>query len=195
MRVLPEPHYLLLVQARKTKHANLVRDMLPCAWRPQFLQLAPQRCPHILDAAAHGPQVGLPLGEELGIVENERGYAGAVGRRIADFAALEDGELGGDAGDGIGGIWAWAGHKMEGAGALAVQAEVLGEALGHAHLEALLDEVADGPRVVFEIARGEALVGAVEKGEVTLLAQEGGELCPLVTGRVDAGGVVGAGVQ
>ncbi len=169
--------------------------MQPGARRSQFLQLTPQRGPHILDPAAHRTQIGLPLGEELRVVEDERGDAGAVGRRVADLAALQDGELGGDAGGGVGGIRAGAGHEMEGAGALAVQAEVLGEALRHAQLEALLDEVADGPRVVFEVAGGEALVRAVEEGEVALLAQEGGELGPLVARRVDARWVVGAGMQ
>lgn len=195
MRLLPEPHHLLLVQARETEHADLIRDMFPRPRRAQLLQLALQGSPHTLDAAAHSPQIGLPLREELRVIEDERGDAGTVGRRVADLAALKDGELGGDAANGVGGVGPRPGHKMKRAGPLAVQAEVLGEALGNAHLEALLDEVTDGPRVIFKVAGSKALVGAVEERKLALLTQEVGELSPLVAGGVDASGVVGAGVQ
>ena len=83
---------------------------------------------------------------------------------------------------------------MEGAGAFAVETEVLGEGLRDAQLEALLDEVADRPGVAREVAGCEALVRAVEEGEEFPLAQDGGDLFPLVLGWVDARGVVGAGV-
>ena len=84
---------------------------------------------------------------------------------------------------------------MKCAGALAVKAEVLGEGLRDAHFEALLDEVADGPGIVFEVTRGEALIRAVEEGEVLAGADDFGELDPLVLRGIDAGGIVGAGVQ
>lgn len=84
---------------------------------------------------------------------------------------------------------------MEGAGALTVQTKVLSEGLGDAELEALIDEVADRPRVTGEIAGREALVRCVEEGEVLALTQDDRDLLPLVLGQVDAGGVVGAGVQ
>ena len=195
MRLIPQLPHLLLAQAREAKHADLIRDVLPTALLPvQLLQLRPQRLPHVLDAPAHGPQVRLPLREQRRVVEDRAGDARAVGRRVADFAALQDGELGRDAGDGVGGVRAGAGDEVEGAGAFAIEAEVLGEGLGDAHFEALGDEVADGPGVVFEVARSEALVGAVEEGEVVAGADDFAEFDPLVTGGVDAGGVVGAGV-
>lgn len=84
---------------------------------------------------------------------------------------------------------------MEGTGSFAVEAKVLGEGLRDAEFEALFDEVADGPGVVLEVAGGETLVCAVEEGEVLLGADDLGDVGPLGAGGVDAGGVVGAGVQ
>ena len=84
---------------------------------------------------------------------------------------------------------------MERASAFAVEAEVFGEGLRDAHFEALGDEVADGPGVVFEVTGCETLVRAVEEREVFALADDFGELDPLVAGGIDAGGVVGAGMQ
>lgn len=84
---------------------------------------------------------------------------------------------------------------MESACALAVEAEVLSEGLRDAELEALLDEVPDGPGVAAQVAGGEALVGAVEEGEVGALAHDDGDFLPLVLGEVYACGVVGAGVE
>lgn len=83
---------------------------------------------------------------------------------------------------------------MERASAFAVEAEVFGEGLRDAHFEALGDEVADGPGVVFEVTGCETLVRAVEEREVFALADDFGELDPLVAGGIDAGGVVGAGM-
>ena len=195
MLPLPQQPHLFLAQAGKTKHADLLRDMAPTPRRAQLLQLPPQRLPHLDDAPAHRPQVLLPLPEQRLVVEDQRRDAGAVGGRVGNLAALEDGELGGDAGDGVGGGGGGGGDEVEGAGALAVEAEVLGEGLRDAAFEAELDEVADGPGVVFEVAAGEALVGAVEEGEEGALAHDGRDLFPLVAGGVDAGGVVGAGVE
>lgn len=98
---------------------------------------------------------------------------------------------------GVGGRSVWAGgrNEVESAGALTVQTKVLGEGLGDAELEALIDEVADRPRVAGEIARREALVCCVEERKVLTFAQNDRDLLPLVLGQVDAGGVVGAGVQ
>lgn len=84
---------------------------------------------------------------------------------------------------------------MESTGPFAVEAKVLGKGLGNAELEALLDEVVHRPGVIFEIAGGEALVGAVEEREMVAGAEDGGQVFPLVAGGVDAGGVVGTGVE
>lgn len=90
--------------------------------------------------------------------------------------------MGCDSADRVFGVRARAGDEVEGAGSFAVEAEVLGEGLRDAEFEALLDEVADGPGVVFEVPGGEALVGAVEEGEVVFGADDFGDVGPLGVG-------------
>ncbi len=196
MRILPHLQDLLLRQPREAEHADLLRDMLPAALLAvQLFEFAPQRLPHVDDAAAHRPQIGLPLLEQLGVVEDETRDPGPVRGRVADLAALEDRELRCDSANGVHRVRAGAGDEVEGAGSFAVEAEVLGEGLRDAQFEALLDEVADRPGVVLEVPGREALVGAVEEGEVLLGADDFGDVGPLGAGGVDAGGVVRAGVQ
>lgn len=60
---------------------------------------------------------------------------------------------------------------------------------------ALRNKVADSEGVLVGIAAGEALVGHVNESKVTLLLDEGRNFLPLLGGRVDARGVVGAGVE
>jgi hypothetical protein len=60
---------------------------------------------------------------------------------------------------------------------------------------ALLDEVADSEGILVDVTAGEALVGHVEEGEVVLLLHNLGDLLPLLLGRVNASGVVSAGVE
>lgn len=84
---------------------------------------------------------------------------------------------------------------MEGSGAFTVKAEVLREGLRDAELEVLFDEVANREVVRCEVTGGEALVRTVEEGEVVALADGYGDLLPLIRCRVDARGVVGAGVE
>ena len=195
VRLIPQLDRLPLAQAREAKHADLVRNVLPAALLAvQLFQLRPQRRPHVLDAPAHGAEIGFPLFEEARVVEDRACNACAVGGWVADFAPLQDGELGSDARDGVDGVWAWTSDEVERAGALTVETEVFGKGLRDAHFEALGDEVADGPGVVFEVAGCEALVRAVEEREVLALTDDFGEFNPLVAGGVDTGGVVGARV-
>lgn len=84
---------------------------------------------------------------------------------------------------------------MEAASALPVETKVLGEGLGDYELETELDKEPDGGSVPVEVARSETLVGGVKEGEVTLGGHDLGDLAPLGERRVDAGGVVGAGVE
>lgn len=84
---------------------------------------------------------------------------------------------------------------MEGTRSFTVKAKVLGKGLGDAEFEALLDEVADGPGIVFEISGCETLVCAVEEGEVISGSDDFCEFGPLVAGGVDAGGIMGAGME
>lgn len=59
----------------------------------------------------------------------------------------------------------------------------------------ILDELAHGESVTVGVTAGKALVGHIEKGQVVVLLADLGDLLPLVGGRVDAGGVVGTGVE
>jgi hypothetical protein len=72
---------------------------------------------------------------------------------------------------------------------------VLGERLGEDRAHTLLDEVAERKGVLVGVATGKALVGHVEEGVVLALLDGLGNLQPLLLGRVDTGGVVGAGVE
>lgn len=60
---------------------------------------------------------------------------------------------------------------------------------------ALVDEMADSEGIRVSVSAGKALVGHVEEGKVTLLLHDGGNLLPLLSGRIDAGGVVSTSVQ
>ena len=196
MSVLPDLQHLLLVQAREAEHADLVRDVPPAAFLAvQFLQLPAQHRSHLLDPAAHGAEVVFPLGEERGLVEHHAGDSGAVGRRVADFAPLENRQLRADPGDRVGRVRAWSGDKMKGPSPLAVQTKVFRKGLGNAELKALRDEVPYGPGVVFEVTGREALISAIEKGEMLLRSDDFRELDPLVVGGIHSGRIVCTGMQ
>jgi hypothetical protein len=60
---------------------------------------------------------------------------------------------------------------------------------------AFLDEQTQRVGIFVSVARSEALVGHVEEREVALLLDNFGDLLPLLWGRVNTCGVVGAGVQ
>ena len=60
---------------------------------------------------------------------------------------------------------------------------------------ALFDKQADRGSILVGVARREALVGRVEEADVRLSLDGRRDLLPLLHGGVDAGGVVGAGVE
>lgn len=195
MVLLTQSQDLVLGQAGEREHANLVCDVVPSARSLQLLEVVAQSCAHLDDAARHGAQVTLPLGEQLFVIEHCGSDAGTVRGRVGDLGALEDGELGGNALGSVLGVRAGGCDEVEAAGALAIQTKVLGVRLCDQELEALLDEVADGPVIGVQRAGGEALVCAVEEGELLPLLHDGGNLFPLVLSGVDARGVVCAGVE
>lgn len=196
VRIRAEPQNLRLAQPCEAEHADLVRDMAPAPFTAvQRLQLGPQRHTHILDAPAHGAQIGLPLGKQLLVIQHRAGDAGAIRRRIADLAALQDRELRGDAGDCLRGVGGRAGDEVKGAGAFAVEPEILGEGLCHTKLKPLRDEVAHRPGVIFKIARCEALIGAVKERKVLFRADEFGKFDPLSASEINTGRIMGTGMQ
>ena len=72
---------------------------------------------------------------------------------------------------------------------------VLGETLGKADVVALLNKVAQSKGVLVSVTAGETLVGHIEEGEVSLVLDDLADLLPLLLGRVNTGGVVGAGME
>lgn len=84
---------------------------------------------------------------------------------------------------------------MQGTDTLAVEAKVLGKRLADKKLEALGNEVADGPGVVLEVAGGKALVGAVKERVEAALFANPGNLAPLVLCGINARRVVSTGVK
>lgn len=195
MPLLPQNLNLSLRQAGETKHANLAGNMIPRARGSLLLQSLPQSPSHLLDPTTHSPQILLPLLKELRVIQNPTRNSGTIGRRVGDLRALQNGQLTRDVGIGLFTVRTRRRDKVERASSLTVQTEVLSEGLGDAQFETLVYEVADSPSVADQIARGETLVRGVEEGEVVLFFHDGCDLFPLVLGRVDAGGVVGAGVE
>jgi hypothetical protein len=76
-----------------------------------------------------------------------------------------------------------------------VEPHVLGKRLGQQDVVAVVEELADGERVLVRAPGGETLVRHVEKRHQVPLLDDLRQLGPLLGLRVDAGRVVGAGVQ
>ena len=178
-------------QAGVGEHADLAGDVAPVVLGTELLKVVLEDGAHGDDAVGHALDLGEPLVIERGGVEDLGGDARAVDRGVGVQRAHEDLDLGVDA-LGLGGVGA---DDGEGSDALAVQAHVLGERLGEADVVALGDKVAHGEGVLVDVAAGEALVRHVEEGVVALGLDGRLDLLPLLGGRVDAGGVVGAGVE
>ena len=73
---------LSFIQPRETEHPDLTRNVVPCTWSPEVIELGFDSFAHLDDAAGHGAEVIFPLGEEFGVIEDFRGDAGAVGGRV-----------------------------------------------------------------------------------------------------------------
>ena len=195
MIVLPQTLDLRLSQSGKTKHADLIGDMLPRPGGALCLETLSQSLAHVRNPTTHRAQILLPHREQLRIVQHTTGNVGTVRGGVGDLRPLQHGELAGDVARGGCSVGTGCGDEMERARALTVETKVLGEGLGDAQLEALFDEVADGPGVADEITGCEALVGAVEEGEVVALAHGHGDVLPLFLGGVDTGRIMSAGME
>jgi hypothetical protein len=186
---------LLLGQASETEHADLVDDVVPVARSLQLVELALESLAHRDDTTAHLTKILLPLSEQLLVVENNRRNAGTICGRVTDLGTLENGQLAANTGSSIGSIRTRPSDKVEATSTLAIKTKVLCVTLSDKHLEALLDEVTDGPSILVQVTRCESLVCAVEEGELRLALHERGNLLPLVLSRVNTCGVVCASVQ
>jgi hypothetical protein len=133
---------------------------------------------------------GAPLFGELRILEDGGDETRTVDRRIRVHRANELLHLAEHA---VARVLILA-HGAPHAGALAVEAKVLGERLAEHELVAVGDELVERDGVARRIAAGEALVGEIEHDVVALGLREAGDLLPLLWRGVDAGGIVRAGV-
>lgn len=187
--------HLGLCQPGETEHANLVGHVIPSARGALGLQSSTQALTHFLDTAAHGPEILLPLGEQLGVVENTAGNPSPVRGGIGDLGTLQDSELSSDVLVCHRSIRSGSRDEVESTRTLAVQTQILRERLSDTELEALLGEIANGPRVADQITGREALIGGVEEGEMLTLADHRGDFLPLLLGGIYAGRVMGTGVE
>ena len=160
--ILKQVHVLLLSQelahvgrqTGETEHADLLRDVTPIAGRSQRLEPLSQSGPHGDDAIGHRLDADAPLGEQSLIVEHGGHDSGAVSRRVRVHAAHDQRHLGADVVDAR--LVLHVDRQV--AGALVVEAEVLGEALGAKEFEAPFEgEVANSSGVFLQIARSETL--------------------------------------
>lgn len=86
---------------------------------------------------------------------------------------------------------------VESTDTLAVETEVLREALGnaHFHLGLLVEEVPDSPGILVGRTGGETLVCGVEEGEELLALAQVSNSLPLLLVWVETGGVMSAGME
>lgn len=177
----------------------------------QLLEVALQQGPHGDDAVGHALDLSKPLLVELRVVEDLGCDPGAVDGRVRVHGPGEDFDLRFHPLLLLG----RPGQDREGADALAVEPlhrrrpsascranrsgivpdHVLCKRLAERNLVALRDKVSQRVRVLVGAARGEALVGHVEEGQVAARLDGVADGTPLLRRGIDAGGVVGAGVQ
>lgn len=81
--------HLRLAQPREREHADLVRDVVPGARGAELFEPRAESLPHRDDAPRHLAEVGFPLGEERGVVEDQARDARAVCRRVGDLGPLQ----------------------------------------------------------------------------------------------------------
>lgn len=93
-RVLGDLLNLLGLQASESEHADLGGDVGPVVLGAKSLELLTEELAHGDDAVGHALDLALPLGVELGVVEDLRGDAGTVDGGVGVHGADDDLELG-----------------------------------------------------------------------------------------------------
>ena len=134
---------LLHAQPCVAEHPDLLGDMGPGSRGAQLLQSLTQARPHADNAVRHGADSIAPLLIQGRVFENSVDNAAAVGRWVGVHGPHNERHLGLKAGydEGV------PDDDSEIAGALVVEAKVLGEGLRTEELEAALDKVADRPGI------------------------------------------------
>ena len=191
MGLLSERFGLSGSQAGETEHSDLALDVTPLSGSVVGGgQEIVEPTTHGDNPVGHELDLGLPLLVKVLVSEDGVGDAGAMEGRIGVHRPDDDLQLalyaslllriGGDEG--------------ESANPFAVEAHVLREGLGESNLVTLLNEVADGKRILGSVSRGESLVRHIKEGEELLLPDKARDFFPLSRGGVDTRGVVSAGV-
>lgn len=141
---------LRLRQAGEAEHADLVGDVVPRLRRALLLQVGLQCGAHADDAIGHAFDLLQPAGAQVCVAQNFAHNVSAVDGRIRVHRTNQDLQLGHAT---VGLVFVGA-RQREGAHALAVEAHVLGVALGQAELVALLGEQSHGEGVLVDVAAG-----------------------------------------
>lgn len=177
------------------KGAYLFDDVSPGPRGLQPQKLVVENLSHRADPRAHYFEILVPLGRELLVRQD---FLHDVAARCWTHGVLAADQMAQIVDDGVAEALAALGQDVvEGAYALSVEPEVLGEALRNAHLHAglLVEEVTHREGVLVEGPRRETLVGRVEEGEDLLALAEVCNGLPLLLVGVKAGGIVCAGVE
>lgn len=165
--------------------------MIPRSWGFDFLQGGAEKLPHPPDSLRDVLQVCEPRFFQMWSVNYHRCNPGSIYRRrkvvLPDYCL----DLGAHVGGRVGAF----ANNMEGADALAIEAEGLGERLGDYDLHSQVDEVPQAEGVLVEVAGDEPLICRIEKGSDISLFADLGDFYPLILGRVDTARIVGAGVE
>jgi hypothetical protein len=157
----------------------------------ELLEVGAEGGAHLNDAVSHALDLTKPLLVKSGVVHDGGGDASTVDGRVRVEGTNENLDLRLNALLLLGVL----ANEREGTDALTVQTHVLGERLAQSDVVALLNEVAGSEGILVSVTAGKALISHVEEGEVVLLFHDIADLAPLGLGRVDTGGVVGAGVE
>ena len=87
------------------------------------------------------------------------------------------------------GVLVW-GNNMKSTNSFSVESDVFCKRLWDNHLESFLDEVSDGPSILFEVTGGESLISRIEEGNQRILLHHSTDLLPLLLRRINTSRVV-----
>ena len=188
--LLAQRVHLRSTQAGVAEHAALAEQVAKVMPRHQRRQPVVQRMAHRGDALAHGGQLGLPQGAQIGIAQHMGHDLGGVDagagvdppHREAQLTQHQR-RLSGRGAD-----------RAERTAALAVHAHALGKRVGDEKRQAGAGQGPHGIGVGVD-AVAKALVGQVQVGQQLALAQYRDQRVPLGRAQVHAGRVVATGVQ
>lgn len=182
---------LLHSEAREGEHTNLLCDMLPRALGADVLEVLTEQLTHLSDSICHVNELLEPLSAEIRLVQDEGSNSSAMKRRRRVLSSNDDLKLG----ENLGGSALVTADEVKSTSTLTVKTHDLGERLGDAHLEALVEEVSQADTVLIQVTGHEALIGSVKEGIESVLVANSSDLLPLIKSRIDTSRVVSAGVE